>query len=204
MSTPSTPLARWWAWTLKAAIAAAIVTIVLGVRPDLALRVREPRFVLAATFTGLLALTATGNAFLLSVPGASTRRAMRLVPLIAAIAWAALLWIRMTAIGNPIAEIAATPRHPACIVLILTISALPGIWLFDMLRRAAPLEARYTGVFAALGALACGALGTQFVCPIDAPGHQLLWHFVPAATRFQDSRSRAVGNWSRWPGRRAR
>jgi len=97
------PLARWWAWTLKAAIAAAIVTIVLGVRPDLALRVREPRFVLAATFTGLLALTATGNAFLLSVPGASTRRAMRLVPLIAAIAWAALLWIRMTAIGNPIA-----------------------------------------------------------------------------------------------------
>jgi len=64
-------------------------------------------------------------------------------------------------------------------VLILTISALPGIWLFDMLRRAAPLEARYTGVFAALGALACGALGTQFVCPIDAPGRQLLWHFVP-------------------------
>jgi hypothetical protein len=173
------PLARWWAWTLKAAIAAAIVTVVLGLRPDLALRLREARFLLAATFTGTLALTAAGNAIMLSVPGASNRRATRVVPLIAAIAWGSLLWIRMTGLGDPLAEIVATPRHPVCILLILTISALPAIWLFDTLRRAAPLEARWTGVFAALGALACGALGTQFVCPIDAPGHQLLWHFVP-------------------------
>jgi hypothetical protein len=173
------PLARWWAWTLRAAATAAVVTIMLGVRPDLALRLREARFLLAATFTGMLALTAAGHAFMLSVPGASPRRVVRVLPLIAAIAWGTLLWIRMTMLGDPIAEIVATPRHPVCIVLILTISALPGIWLFDMLRRAAPLETRWTGVLAALGALACGALGTQFVCPIDAPGHQLLWHFVP-------------------------
>jgi hypothetical protein len=173
------PLARWGLWALKAAAAAGIVTIVIGVRPDLALHVREARFVLAATFTSLLALTAAGNAFVLSVPGASLNRAARVIPPIAAIAWGILLWLRMSAIGDPFAEIVATPRHPACVLFILTISALPGIWLFDMLRRAAPLEARWTGVFAALAALGCGALGTQFVCPIDAPGHQLLWHFVP-------------------------
>lgn len=173
------PLARWRVWTLKAAVAGAIVTIVLGLRPDLALRVREARFILAAAFTGMLALTAAANAFRLSVPGASPGRAARVMPLIAAIAWASLLWIRMSASGDPLAQIAATPPHPVCILLILTINALPGIWLFNMLRRAAPLEVRWTGVFAALGALACGALGTQFVCPIDAPEHQLLWHFVP-------------------------
>ncbi len=173
------PLARWGLWTLTSALAAAIVTIIVGVRPDLAARAHETRFVFSATFTGLLALPAAGNAFMLSVPGLSQRRIVRMVPLIAAIGWGTLLWLRMAAIGNPFVEIATTPRHPSCVVLILLISALPGIWLFEMLRRAAPLQARWAAVFAALGALACGALGTQFICPIDSPGHQLLWHFVP-------------------------
>lgn len=182
-ATPVTPLpsplARWGVWTLKAALAAAIVTMLLGVRHDLAFHLRDARFVLAAAFTGLLALTAAADAFLLSVPGVSPGRLAKTMPLIALIAWGTLLWTRMIAIGDPVAEIAATPRHPACVLLILMISAVPGIALFGMLRQAAPLEARWTGVCAALGAFACGALGTQFVCNIDAPGHQLLWHFVP-------------------------
>ena len=173
------PLARWAQWTLMAALAAAIVTILFGVRYDLAFHLRDVRFILAATFTGLLALTAAADAFLLSVPGVSPGRVARTMPLIAAIAWGALLWTRLMATGDPVAAIVATPRHPGCVVLILSISALPGIWLFRMLRQAAPLETRWTSLCAALGALACGALGTQFVCPIDAPGHQLLWHFVP-------------------------
>jgi hypothetical protein len=173
------PLVRWGAWTLKAVVAAAIVTVLLGVRPELAVHLRDTRFVLAAAVTGILALTAAADAFLLSVPGAAPGRVARAIPLIAVIAWGGLLWTRMMAIGDPVAEIIATPRHPACVALILSISAIPGIWLFRMLRQAAPLETRWTGVCAALGALACGALGTQFVCPIDAPGHQLLWHFVP-------------------------
>jgi hypothetical protein len=173
------PLKRWSLWTLKAAAAAAIVTLLLGVRPNLGVHVHEARFVLAAILTASLALTAAASAFRLSVPGASRGRVARLMPLIAIVAWGALLWIRMIAIGNPMAVIAETPVHPACILLILGIGAVPGIWLFDMLRRAAPLEARRTAMYAALGALACGALGTQFICPIDAPGHLLLWHFLP-------------------------
>jgi hypothetical protein len=181
--TPVTPLpspfARWGAWTLTATVVAAIVTILLGLRFDLALRVHEAPFILAAVATGILALTAAYGAFVLSVPGAPHDRVVRVVPLIAAIAWAAVLWSWMTAIGDPVAEIVATPSQPACVLLILSISALPGIWLFDRLRRAAPLALRWTGLLAALGALALGALGTQFVCHINTPGHQLLWHFIP-------------------------
>jgi hypothetical protein len=173
------PLVRWGIWTLKATIAAALVTILVGVRHDLALHLRDSHFLLAAAVTAILALAAAADAFLLSVPGVSPGRVARAIPLLALIAWGILLWTRMVAIGDPIAEIAATPRHPVCVLLILMISAIPGISLFGMLRRAAPLEVRWTGVCAALGALACGALGTQFVCTIDAPGHQLLWHFVP-------------------------
>ncbi len=173
------PLARWCLWALTAMAAAATVTVLLGVRPDIAARVRDARFVVAALLTCALALTAAAGAFVLSVPGAAGGRIVRVVPLMPAIAWAALLWTRLTAIGDPVAHIVATPWHPVCVQLILSVGALPGVWLFAMLRRAAPLQAQWTGALAALAALALGALGTQFVCPIDAPGHQLLWHVGP-------------------------
>jgi hypothetical protein len=182
-ATPVTPLpsplARWGRWTLRAIAAGAIVTVLLGLRPDIAARAVDARFVVAALFTGGLALSAAAAAFILSVPGAAGGRVARVVPLMSAIAWATLLWTRLTAIGDPIAQIVATPWHPVCVLLILSVGGLPSLWLFAMLRRAAPLQTRWTGALAALAALALGALGTQFVCPIDAPGHQLLWHFGP-------------------------
>jgi len=182
-ATPVAPLpppsARLTTWTLKAATAAAIVTILLGLRPDVVVRLRDPRFIAAAVVTLAIALAAAAAAFVLSVPGAGPRRVMRAMPLLAAAAWGMLLWVRLTAAGEPVTQLAATPWHPACVVLILSVGALPGIWLFAMLRRAAPLQPLWTGALAALASLALGALGTQFVCPIDAPAHQLLWHFTP-------------------------
>lgn len=201
------PFARWATWTLKAVTAAAIVTILVGflprLRPAFAADVRDPRFLLAALLTGGLALTAAGAAFALSVPGVARDRLARVVPLLAAIAWATLLWTRLLAIGHPVAHIAAVPWHPVCVLLILTISALPGLWLFGMLRRAAPLQTLWTGALAALASLALGALGTQFICPIDDPAHHVVWHFTPVmvltflglalGSRVFDWRRRAPG-----------
>jgi hypothetical protein len=181
--TPVTPLpspfVRWCMWTLVAVVAAAIVASLIGLRPALALYLRNSRFLIAAIVTGAVALTAAGGAFVLSVPGASRDRVARAVPLLAIVAWGVLLWTRLREIGDPVAQIVATPWHPVCVALILSISALPGIWLFGMLRRAAPLHTMWTGMLAALATVALGALGTQFVCPIDAPAHQLVWHFTP-------------------------
>ncbi len=177
------PFVRWSVWTLTAIVSGTIITILLGLlprlRPVVDAPVRDPGFLLAALVTGGLALAAAGGAFVLSVPGAMRDRIARVVPLLAAIAWAALLWMRLVTIGDPLPQIAATPWHPVCIFLILSVSALPGASLFVMLRRAAPLRMRWTGALAALAVLAIGALGTQFVCPINAPAHQLVWHFVP-------------------------
>jgi hypothetical protein len=207
------PLARWCAWTLSAIVAGVIVTILLGflprLRPVVAAPVHDPRFVLAALATGGLALLAAGAAFALSVPGAARGRFVRIVPWLAAIAWAAVLRTRLVAIGDPVAQIVTTPWHPVCVLLILTISALPGFWLFLMLRRAAPLQSLWTGALAALGTLALGALGTQFVCPIDAPAHHLVWHFSPVivlsalglvlGARVFDWRRRGAGTFRRLP-----
>ena len=207
------PFVRWSAWTLTAFAAGAIVTIVLGLLPSLRpvvdAPVRDPGFLLAAIVTGGLALAAAGGAFVLSVPGAARDRIARVTPLLAAIAWAALLWTRLVTIGDPLPQIAATPWHPVCIFLILSVSAIPGVALFVMLRRAAPLRMRWTGALAALAVLALGALGTQFVCPINAPAHQLVWHFVPVivlmsvglvlGARVFDRRRRTAGTFQSLP-----
>jgi hypothetical protein len=177
------PIERWREWTLKAVIASSIVTILIGflprLRPVVEAHVREPGFVFAAFATCGLALIAAAAAFILSVPGAACGRAARVAPLLAAMAWAAVLWTRLVTLGDPVARIVATPWHPVCVLLILSIGALPGIWLFNLLRHAAPLQTSWTGALAALAALALGALGTQFICPIDAPEHHWVWHFSP-------------------------
>lgn len=211
-ATPVTPLPspaiRCGAWLLSATAAAAIVTIVLGLRPHVGAHLQDTRFVAAAIATFGLAVAAAASAFVISVPGNGDRPGIRALPLLAVLPWATLLWWRLTAAASadgiePIALLAATRWHPVCVLLILTIAALPGIALFTMLRRAAPLHAWWTGALAALASLALGGVGTQFVCPIDAPGHQLLWHFTPVVlltftglflgARFFDWRRLATG-----------
>jgi hypothetical protein len=182
---PVTPLPSPWTrlglWTVKAVSAAAVVTLLFGVRADIGAHLHDVRFIVLALVTIALAVSAAAGAFVLSVPGADRWRAARWLPPIAATAWAALLWTRLDAMGQPIARLVATRPHPACVLLILSISALPGFWLFHMLRRAAPIDKPWTGALAALASLTVGALGTQFICPIDNPAHQLLWHVAPVA-----------------------
>jgi hypothetical protein len=181
---PITPLpspsARWGRWTLQALAAGVVATVLLRLRPDAAARLHDPFFMMTALVTLGLALTAAAGAFALSVPGARGRVA-RWLPLLPAIAWAALLSTRLAATGAPLARLAATPFHPVCVLLILSVSAVPGVLLFGMLRRAAPLSVLWTGALAALASLALGALGTQFVCTVDAPAHHLVWHVLPVA-----------------------
>lgn len=180
---PVTPLPSLWTrymmWTAKAVVAGAIVTLLCGLRPDLGTRLQETAFLVPVLTTLGLALCAAAGAFVLSVPGVERWHAARWPALAAAIGWGAWLWTRLLAAGDPVDQLTATPPHPACVLLILGVSALPGLSLFTMLRHAAPLQTRWTGVLAALASLALGAVGTQCICPIDAPAHHVLWHFAP-------------------------
>jgi hypothetical protein len=53
--------------------------------------------------------------------------------------------------------------------------------IFANLRRAAPLQPRYTGLLALLSTGALAALGTQLLCAKDDLLHVLLWHAGPLA-----------------------
>jgi hypothetical protein len=128
-ATPVTPLPspalRCARWLLIAIAAAAIITVALGLRPHVGARLQDVQFVATAIATFAIAVIAAASAFVLSVPGRGHRHAVRALPLLAVLPWAMVLWSRLTAAAGsagPIAQLAATPWHPACVVLILTIA----------------------------------------------------------------------------------
>ena len=79
---------------------------------------------------------------------------------------------------------------------------MPGIALFMMVRRAAPLRAAWAGLLAVLATAAVGVLGANVICPNDRPLHMLLWHVAPLM--LFAAIGAALGTWLlRWDWKRA-
>jgi hypothetical protein len=143
------------------------------VRPDVGLAVRDPTFLALAIVTLALGACSALSAFVLSVPDRA-RLWLDAVP-VALLA----LWLAVLAHAFYRADGAHAGFGVACVGRILALAALPSASLYVMLRRAAPLDGRRVGALATLGAVALGALGTQFVCRDGDPLHILIWHYVP-------------------------
>jgi hypothetical protein len=119
-------------------------------------------------------------AFLTTVPGLEPSLRRRILSLSGGIGWAVLLlWAAATAI-SPAGSLAMTP-HPRCVIVMITIALPSALLLLHLLRDGMPLQPRATASFAAVASLALGAIGSQFVCGVDAASHHLLWHFIPLA-----------------------
>lgn len=178
LESPSVRLARW---TIAAAALALVSVAVLGVRADAAAQMMDGWFVARATATLAIVAAAAVVAFFMSVPGAEPSRLVRALPVAACLVWAAMLVAAIAATRSPLDLLLQARPHPSCVLLVAVTAFTPGVVLVRMLRQAAPLEAAWTGGFAALASLAVGALGAQFVCTDDAAAHHLLWHFAPVA-----------------------
>jgi hypothetical protein len=172
------PAVRTVRWAAVSLAIAAVGVIAIGPRDDIATVVRQPVFAALAALTLVTAISSVAMAFVLGIPGAE-RRWQRVLPLSAAIGWAGLLFASLVAGGAPVARVLALPVHVGCILQIAALSVLPAVAVFDMLRRAAPLQVAWSAGFAALGALSIGAVGTQILCPLDDPAHHLVGHFIP-------------------------
>jgi hypothetical protein len=176
LEPPAVLLVRW----LAAAILAVAAGVALfGARPDAIESFTRGEYLalwLATISTGAIA---GACAWMSAVPGAGPDRQWTAFLWLAAATWAALLVARLVPAGSIATQIGREPVHAGCVAQILAMAALPALLLYRPLRRAAPLAASRTGVFASLAALSLAAAGSQVVCPIDSAAHQLPMHFVP-------------------------
>ena len=174
----ASPAVRFARWAGLMFVLALVGVFLLGPRPDVADALRQPAYDARLLITLITAVLAGVAAFVLSVPGEHPK-AQRIVPFVAAGAWAALLGTFLIAGGNPVARVAAFPVNWPCGYKILGFSVIPGFTLFALLRRAAPLEPVLNAALAALAAAGLGAVATQLICPVDDPAHQLVGHVLP-------------------------
>ena len=169
------PVARAVGWLLFAALMLALLAASHEVRPDLALRLRQPEFVTgiaASLATGVLAAIAS---FLLSVPDRS--RMWLLLP-----APALFVWISTIGYGCLINWVTLPGSLPlgdeaGCFALLVLTSAPLSLAMLIMLRHAALLAPAQVGIAGGLAIAAVTATALSIFHNHDASAIILIWNF---------------------------
>lgn len=163
-------------WISFACVCVGLVCCGVGARPDLSDKLRDAEYLAqAAALLAMLGFAAR-QAFRSSIPGIAVSLVQQTAPAIASAAWVAFV-LR----GSPSASELSSSWAAGlpCVVRIVGLALVPAITIFAMLRRAAPISCRRTGLLAATSAAALGAVGTQLICAKDGSLHVLLWHAGP-------------------------
>lgn len=174
------PLVRLATWMSLAFALSLAVVLLIGPRPDLAAALTRPAFDLSLLALVGAAGLGAASALILSVPGAERSLVQRIVPIVAVAAWPIVWQALAVAPAAPAARATGKVIHWACVAEIGALSGVAGAVLLAMIRRAAPLRPAWTASLVMLSAVSLAAASTQIICPIDAPGHQLAGHVVPA------------------------
>jgi len=184
--TPVVPLRpvserlAWWA--AVTALATAAIVFGVGPRADLAAAMTRTPFLAAGLLTLSAAALGGWLALQSSVPGALRHSWTRWTPLALLAAWIVFIAGELVWSGTPLARLAGERWHAVCAAKVMATAVLPGIGLFMMMRRGAPLSAGWAATLAAVAASALGAFGAQVICPIDRVAHLALFHVVPVVS----------------------
>jgi len=171
---------RFFAWLFLASASVLTGILLMGPRGDLGARFNEWSFWIECATLFVATVVSAYAAFLMSVPGMTLSRWLRLTPLLSLIFWLALLSYRILnghLSGDP--KSITCSASSICMQDILLLAWLPSAILIIMIRRAAPIRLALNGLLILLASGAVAALGTQFVCCDSSPMHALLWHFIP-------------------------
>jgi len=173
------PVARAVGWLLFAALMLALLAVSHEVRPDLALRLRQPEFVIgiaASLATGVLAAIAS---FLLSIPDRS--RAWLLLPLPALFVWVSTIgygclinWVSLQPGGLPFGN------EAGCLALLVLTGVPLSLAMLIMLRHAALLAPTAVAISGGLAVAAVTATALSIFHNHDASAIILIWNFGTA------------------------
>jgi hypothetical protein len=200
-ATPVRPMApvfrRAAGWLVLAFASLAVVMLLMGVRRELGDASDRFDFALEAALLLLTAVSAAIGALLVSIPGAGTTRRVRWLPVglgVGCVLLAAGELVYAAVVGAPTGRLTFAWH---CVYKTTSVALVPGVVLFIMVRRGAPLQTAWAGLLAVLATTAIGVLGANIICPTDRPVHMLLWHVLPLAL-FAGGGA-ALGRWLlRW------
>jgi len=174
----------------------ALVVVFMNLRPDLAVKLGEPRWSVEQGAALLTAVTAAMAAFCAGVPGRPHwERMMPVVPLI--------LWLGTVGLGCVQDLITAGPQGLhfqadwPCLPGITMVGFVPGIAMVAMLRRGAPVAPILSVGLGGLAAAALADFGLRLFHTQDASLMVLVWQV--GTVTFLTILSSVLGRWVvRW------
>lgn len=174
------PALRAMIWLAISTVYVAGIVGIMGLRPDIAAKLAEPRFLVEVGAAYLTSMTAAAAAFCASCPGRPLWE--RFAPLPFLVIWLASLgegcwrsWLQSGPDG-----LALRPDLQ-CFPTILIVSIVPAVFIFVMVRRAAPIAPITTSALATLAAAALAAAALRLFHAQDASLMVLVWQFGSVA-----------------------
>jgi hypothetical protein len=174
------PVARAVGWLLFAALMLALLAVSHDLRPDLALRLQQPEFVIgiaASLATGVLAAIAS---FLLSIPDRS--RVWLLLPMPALFVWVSTIgygclvnWVSLQPGNMPFGD------EAGCFALLVLTGVPLSLAMLIMLRHAALLAPTRVAISGGLAVAAVTATALSIFHNHDASAIILIWNLGTAA-----------------------
>lgn len=168
------PVRRTARWLLVSIPWVIVLIYVMGLRPDLRVRLGDLRWLLEEAAASATAVTAAMAAFSTGIPGRARR--VRLLPLPPLALWLATL-------GQGCLE-AWMSRSPAglmlhadwrCLPGVIIVGLLPGAVMAFMLLRGSPISPVLTSALGALAVAALAEVGLRLVHGVDASLMVLIW-----------------------------
>ncbi len=183
-ATPVTPLPspqiRMLIWLSISVAYAALVVMLVGLRPDISAKLTDPRFLVEVSAAFMVSMLAAAAAFCTECPGRPLWE--RFVPVPAIALWLASLgggcWQAWTQNGP--AGLTIVPDL-TCFPSIVLVGIVPGILILAMIRRGAPIAPITTTALAILAVGALGAATLRLFHTQDASIMVLTWQFGSVA-----------------------
>ena len=167
------PLVRFLRWALAAAVLTAAGVVVIRPFGSDWNSLLTPVAITAAVSMFVVFLLSSLAAFFFAVP--DSRNATFGMILIAVVI------VLFCSICFALSFIEPADSNPGliCVFRIVGLSIAPGVLLFYMLKRAAPMSSGLVGLLAALSSFALAEIGVQFLCHKTFASHIIVWHILP-------------------------
>lgn len=173
LPSPGWRALRWAAVAIPLVAAAAVM---FGPRADLGDRLVHIQFAWTLVVAATAASLAAVSALILAVPGAERSVVIRAAALSLVALWGLGLGAAAAADG---AGIANDTHWLSCFLRAVVVGTVAAAVLGVLVRRAAALSPRLTGLLVAVAGTATATIAVQIACPIDGAGHALAGHFAP-------------------------
>lgn len=169
------PLFRALPWVLLSVGYIVVVTMVIGVRHDWAMKMAQPTHLFEILLAASVAITAALSSFWMCVPAMKGQISFKAVPVTLFSVFLVWVFCRATVEG-------VNPDHMYlnhCFYEAVFLGAIPAVALIIFCKSGTTVKPNWMAAMNVLAVTMMGWIALRFTCGGDSLGHAFVYHFFP-------------------------